>query len=175
MALSQGKFQEASLTCRRLLGSAGEQYRTERVELKRILGLAQIRSGNHSQGVRNCEEAFQAAAPGTDLVVSVGATLAIVQARTAAANWKGVLAADEPARSVLAQFPESNWIALALAGHANQALGRRSEAQKCALDSKRQLDDLSALWGKDAFQLYLSRPDIQTVWRLLQAILPERG
>jgi tetratricopeptide (TPR) repeat protein len=173
MALSERKSAEAALACKRLLAQVAEQNQAARADIKRILGLAQIGSGNRAQGVENCEEAYRLAGSLSDLHVRVSATLGILQGRAAGADWNGVLAMDAQSRSMLAQFPESNWKALTLAARANQALGRRSEASKCALDAERQLDELRLKWGKD-FEVYLSRPDIQRVWRVLQGI-PTKG
>jgi hypothetical protein len=93
--------------------------------------------------------------------------LAVAEARLETGDWKGVLAAVQPAEGRLSKLPDSNWQAKALEARASEALGDRNSAMAFALAAQKQLEVMERQWGGPAFQSYHGRPDLQRLWRPL--------
>jgi tetratricopeptide (TPR) repeat protein len=170
LALSEGKYPEAVAACSRLLSDKQAEPQTL-ADLNRTLGLALIRSGRKTEGRQRCESSFAMAAALTEVSVLLASTLAVAEARLEAGDWKGVLAAIQPAEGRLSKLPDSNWRAKALEARASEALGDRDGARRYALAAQRQLTDIEVQWGGPTFQSYHARADLQKLWRPLSRMV----
>jgi tetratricopeptide (TPR) repeat protein len=167
IALSEGKYPEAVATCNRLLSHTKQDQPDTVAALKRLLGLALIRSGRKQEGRQHCERSFSVAAAVPDVSVLMASTLAVAEARLETGDWKGVLAAVQPAEDRLSKLPDSNWRAKALEARASEALRDRDATLRFALAAQSQLEAIERRWGGRAFQSYHARPDLQRLWRPL--------
>lgn len=172
IALSEGKYPEAVATCNRQLSRTSQDDTDTLAALNRVLGLALIRSGRKQEGRQRCERSFAMAVAVPDVSALLAATLAVAEARLETGDWKGVLAAIQPAEERLSKLPDSNWQAKALEARASEALGDRDGAVRFALAAHRQLDVIEGQWGEPVFQSYHARPDLQRLWRPLQRMVP---
>ena len=157
MALSEGRYSDAVAASRRALATAGQDAPLV-AALQRTLGLAQAASGNKREGLRNCEESLRAIEKQGSVAALLTARLAVAQARLDTGDAAGALSLLEQAQPELAGRPESRWRALALKSRVDP---------QSAEPARQSLDALRHLWGEDAFQHYLSRPDIQKLARPL--------
>ncbi|MGA3043457.1 MAG: protein kinase [Bryobacteraceae bacterium] len=170
VALSEGKYPEAAAASNRLLSNKQAEPQAL-ADLNRTLGLALIRSGRKQEGRQRCERSFQMAGAVPDVSVLLASTLAVAEARLETGDWKGVLAAVEPAEDRLSKLPDSNWRAKALEARASEALGDRDGATRYALAAQAQLASIERQWGGPAFQSYHARPDLQKLWRPLSRMV----
>jgi len=157
MALSEGRYSDAVALSRRALATAGQDAPLV-AALQRTLGLAQAASGNKREGLRNCQESSRSAEKLGNVAALLTARLALAQVRLETGDAPGALSLLEQAQPELAGRPESRWRALALKSRADP---------QSAAPARQALDELHRLWGDDAFQRYLSRPDVQKLARPL--------
>jgi hypothetical protein len=95
--------------------------------------------------------------------------LALAEADLAASDARSAL---EQATAVQARFAkagqqESEWRAWLLASLASQRLSDSDKAREQLAQAKAVLSQLQQKWGAEAFQKYLTRPDIQVYYRQL--------
>jgi|GEM_PF-1706927 len=162
LSLSEGRFSEAVGEARR--GLAPDQHANPATagNLKRVLGLALLRSGSRARGRQECEEALAAIEKAGDPPALVAARIAAIEARLEAGERPGALALWKQAEPTLSAYPESAWRAFALAGRWNpEDRGRAAEA----------LRKLQRSWPADQYGAYLNRPDIQPLARPLSAVV----
>jgi tetratricopeptide (TPR) repeat protein len=167
LALSEGRYREVIAWCARALAETKKDAQDTLADLNRVLGLALIRMGRKQEGRQHCERSFAIAAAMPDVSVLLASTLAVAEARLETGDWKGVLAAVQPAEDRLSKLPDSNWQAKALEARASEALRDRDGARQFALAAQRQLEVIERQWGGRAFQSYHARPDLQRLWRPL--------
>ena len=169
MALSREEFQESEIACRRILRTSTLSA-AESAHLKRILGLAEMGAGSGTSGLRLCEDAYREASKIPDAVLIVNSTLSLLQALGAAEKWSSSISMEPDVRRVMAHSPESNWKALTLLARAHQSLGHSAQSAQLSAEARSDIAAIRSRWGDPTFQLYLSRPDVQKLWRILQAI-----
>jgi len=158
MALSQEKFSAAGAAARQALASNSGP---EVVQLKAILGLALVSSGQRREGLKECEESVAAARALSDQYRLIASELALLRARVENGDAAGARAQLDQLAPVLPNHPESRWRALAL-------MGRLDAAYKA--DAVKAAEDLKHGWGDAAFLAYERRPDIA---RLLRPLMPQ--
>jgi len=158
MALSQEKFSAAGAAARQALASNSGP---EVVQLKAILGLALVSSGQRREGLKECEESVAAARALSDQYRLIASELALLRARVENGDAAGARAQLDQLTPVLPNHPESRWRALAL-------MGRLDAAYKA--DAVKAAEDLKHGWGDAAFLAYERRPDIA---RLLRPLMPQ--
>ena len=66
---------------------------------------------------------------------------------------------------------DSEWQAWLLAGRASQQTGNRSDAQACASRADSLCNGLQEKWGKESYESYLRRPDIEKYRRQLSQLV----
>ena len=162
LALSRNLYAEAAALSRRALASDAGQNPLATAELKRILALALLASGNRTEGLRNCEESLAAVAKLNDVAATLRSHLALLRARIETGDRAGALNLFHDAEPALASHPESRWRALAWMARAGR---------QYAAPARDALDDLARQWGPAAYRIYLTRPDVQELSRpLLQPV-----
>jgi len=162
MALSERRFSDAATQARLALTSGTVENTPLGADLMRILGLALSGTGKKNDGLRTCERALAAATKLNDVDEVLGARLALSEARLGAGDREGALFLLRDGERVLADHPESRWRAFALMGRVEpQYVRRATEA----------LTELGSLWGDSAYQVYLTRPDVNALsWPLLHRV-----
>jgi tetratricopeptide (TPR) repeat protein len=160
MALSQNRYMEAAALCRRVLGTSMEP--ADVAIATRVIGLAQVRSGQMQEGLQRCDQATKMAAKLGDLSLQIPAQLALAEARLESGDTAGALSLVNEALPGLESLPDSRWRALILAARADHGSSREHAAA-----AKQQLDTIASQWGEGAFGLYIKRPDLQKMVRFL--------
>jgi tetratricopeptide (TPR) repeat protein len=156
--LSQEHYTEASTLASQALAANNGRDGTLHSQLAGLLGLAQAGSGNLARGLQLCRESLDAAE-------KVGATTTLNRARLTlalalahAGDRSGVLAALRDHDPDATKYPESRWRALALMSQADP---------RYTAPAREAASGLERLWGQQAFQKYLARPDVRRLWRPL--------
>ena len=165
MLLSQGHYSQASALCRQVLSSSPGNI--EVAVATRILGLARIGEGAVQEGLRHSEAAVAMSAKLGDISIRVPAELALAEARLDSGDARGALLSIRSAEPMLASFPESRWRAMALAARADG-----TQAVRYAAEAKKQLDAIAGEWGAQPFAQYMTRPDVEMLWRPLSRLFP---
>ena len=164
IALSERDFGLAKTRAERALAeSGGRQYEGVPIQALYTLGVAQAFSGSHADGVRLCHEAVGLAKQADDAALLTRALLALAEAqlqeRAGQASLANATAAQE--RFAAAGQQESEWRALVVAAGANRILHDEAGAQQRLKKASSLLNELRQKWGPEAFDLYLTRRDIQ--------------
>ncbi len=151
VAVSEGRFSEAAKYARQGLAPDQRPNAITRAQLKRVLGLALLRSGSKTQGERECEESLGSFEKAGDPAALVAARLAAIEARVEtgqSANAVALFAQLEPS---LTSYPESAWRAMAVVSRVNPQYHERA---------RQALAQLERTWPSDLYRSYIKRPDI---------------
>jgi len=163
MALSERRFAEARLKSQQAIELAGTQYQGVAIEAKYTLGLAQALSGDARAGVKSCEEAVEMAKGAGDAGLLSRAMLALAESSLENNDAQGALT---NALQVQQSFNragqlESEWRAWVIAARASRLKRDERAASEQMAEASNVLSQLRQRWGDEAFNGYLSRPDIQ--------------
>ncbi|HEX7317893.1 MAG TPA: protein kinase [Pyrinomonadaceae bacterium] len=163
MALSLRQFGVAGSEARAALKAAGEKFDALAVEAHSADGLARALSGDARAGVTECAEAVEAARrTGSQRLISA-ALLALAEAKLAAGDARGARDAASEARETFKSSGQldSGWRAMLVSALASEQFGDDATARADADAASSSLAGLEQLLGPDAYQHYLSRPDIR--------------
>ena len=158
MALSQKDWREAISRAKSAKAEIANLNPRTEADLARLLGLALLRSGDRRAGLQKCEEALVTARKVNDSGVVLDANLALLEALLAVRDSAKALNVFHDLEPILAANPESRWRAFNLMARSNSQYADRA---------KEAIGQLESLWGHDAFQQYLMRPDLQELSRPL--------
>ena len=164
IALSRQQFGEARSKSQKALNdSKGSQYEGVPIQARYTLGLAQTFSGSRVEGQRLCNEAVTMARQAGDAALLSRALLALAEAQLRNGATGDALASATQAEEKFAAAGqlESEWRALVLAARASLALNDEASAKKDLARASNLLTKLQQEWGQQAFDPYLTRPDIQ--------------
>jgi len=174
MALSQNQYAEAKKQAQLAL-DLSEKIPDTTVHAKQTMCLAEAFSGSASQGKKLCEEALAAAQALKSRSLISSAQLALAEAMLLNKEAAALQTALE-AQKMFAQSgqKDSEWRALLIAARASDLAGNKSAASDYATRADGACNALSQVWGAEAYQSYLRRPDIQSyrkqVAQLLQGV-----
>ena len=160
LALSQRRFPEAKARAQASLASSSTQFEVTTIEAKFTLGVTQALSGSAPEGRKLCEEAVEQARRASDEALLSKSLLALaevtLESGDAAVALRNALQAQE--RFARASQPESEWRAWLVAARAE-----RDEATRRSYTARASeiLSSLEQKWGTDAFNSYMTRPDVQ--------------
>ncbi len=158
MALSERRYDVAAGALGRILASDKSHDSSTIAALKASLGLALIGTGNGSGGLRNCEEGVAAAMKSDDVADLFDARATLLEALLETGSRVRALSLFHEMEPSLLAHPAWHWRLLALvSGVDHESNGRARDA----------LSELATLWGDEAFQNYLSRPDVRPLARPL--------
>ena len=163
VALNERRFPEAKSQSQRALALAGTQYPDTAIEAKRVLGLAQVFSGASSEGKRVCEEAVEMARRAGDpwLLSKAQAALTAATLESGDAQAALIVALQAQASFARAGQQDSEWRTWLIAARAVQRKGDATMAREYASRAADILSNLQQRWGAEAYNSYLTRPDIQ--------------
>jgi Flp pilus assembly protein TadD len=156
--LSQERFSEALKYARQGLAPEQTANAVTAANLRRVFGLALLRSGGKQPGQRECEEALSATEKTGDPAALVAARLAATEARFETGHVASAMTLWKELEPSLTSYPESAWRALAMVSRFNPGyLDRATES----------LRELERSWPSERYSGYLKRPDIQQLARPL--------
>ncbi|MEO8433272.1 MAG: protein kinase [Pyrinomonadaceae bacterium] len=168
--LSEGRFSEARSKAERSLTLAGPKTSHIWVDAKHQLGLVLTRSGAKGAGLQSSQEAVEMAKQVKDERLVSLTLLGHAEALLESGGFTAALADAREAQQRFAQAGqrESEWQAWIIAAKASQKLDDYAGAREQLLHAKEVLDGLAQKWGTEAFNGYLSRPDIQRLHKQLE-------
>jgi tetratricopeptide (TPR) repeat protein len=159
VCLSQARFSEAGKLARQGLAPDQRPNAITGANLKRVLGLALLRSSSKAQGRQECEQALSSLENAGDPAALVAARLAAIEARIETGQSASALALFAQLAASLNSYPESAWRAMAIVSRLDPQYRDRG------LEGLRGLE---RRWTSDLYRAYTLRPDIkQLAWRLL--------
>jgi tetratricopeptide (TPR) repeat protein len=163
LALFERRFSEASSLAKQAISLSGTQYIDTTISAKYTLGLAQALLGAAREGKQLCAEAVQMAQGTGDTALLSRAMLALAETTLESDDARGALtqALVVQERFARAGQLESEWRAWLIASRASQRLKDTNAAQEQLARAADTLSKLRQLWGAEAFDKYLARPDIQ--------------
>lgn len=173
MALSQHKFAEAKLNSQQADALAGTILKGTAVEANYTLGLAQALSGATREGQNKCDKAVKIATDYGDPVFLSEALLALAHTKLITGDVTGALTTALQSQEILARLgkQDSEWIAWLIAARASRNTGDETREREYATRASDLLSGLQQKWGKENYESYLNRPDIQDFRKQLSETL----
>lgn len=169
MALFQNHFPAAANQARKVL-AAGDAVSPElTLESKRVLALAQAHAGTQTTAKATAIEALEMARRLNDPGQVAQTQLAAAEAMLLAGDPEQALQMAEQAVSFSDRVDQkaSSWRALLLAGMASRGNVDKAKSQEYETRATESLSKLQQLWGPEAFDQYLTRPDVQVLRKSL--------
>lgn len=162
MLLSERRFAEAKTKGRLALDLAGSQYRDVALQAKYSIGRAEAFTGATKEARKLCEEAVGAAKEIKTPRFISSALLALAEVLLMGKEPQSALETAMQAQSIFAAADQqdSEWRAWLIAARAHDLAGNKSAMQDCASRADKLCAGLRTKWGDEAYQKYLSRPDI---------------
>jgi tetratricopeptide (TPR) repeat protein/tRNA A-37 threonylcarbamoyl transferase component Bud32 len=162
MALGELRFSEAKEQAEQAVALAGAQADAVNIEARRVLGLARAFSGNKHEGRLLCEEALKMAEVSADPWLVARVKLSLAQAMLEDKDAEGALATSLQAEEAFQRTGQlaSLWVARLLAARASELTGDKGKATEYYARASDSLTALQQSWGSEAFNSYLSRPDV---------------
>ncbi len=172
IALSQESFAIARSAAEKVVAEAGTEFKNVAVGAKIVIGLSESYSGARAPGKQMTGEAVDLARQLNDPAELARAQLAFAQAVVLAGDSKAASSNALQAQEVFARLdqPASEWQALLIAAQASQNLGDKSAAREYAMRARDMLSKLEQRWGRENYNTYLSRPDIQRFRKQLEQL-----
>jgi len=173
MALSEGHYDETQKKGELALDVSASQFRDVALQAKYTIGLAEALSGAPQRGRKLCEEAVAIAKKVNSPQLISGALLALAEVLLQEKDAQGALDKALQAQAIFTTSgqQDSEWRALLIAARASELTGNKSAAQDYALRADSLCAGLQEKWGKEAYQGYLGRPDIQTYRKQVTQVL----
>jgi serine/threonine protein kinase/lipopolysaccharide biosynthesis regulator YciM len=162
MALSQGVVTQAREQGQKAL-SLGQQNNRLALEAKLAIGLAQARSGAKDEGRLLCKQGVEMAKKEKDPRLLSIALLALSEALLESGYNSGALELALQAHERFASGGQidSDWRSLTIAGLASKRAGDQHGSQEYLARARDMLSSIERIWGKEYFQTYIKRPDLQ--------------
>jgi serine/threonine protein kinase/cytochrome c-type biogenesis protein CcmH/NrfG len=173
MALSEHNYNEAKKKAQLALKVSALQFPDVTLQAKSCMGRAEAFSGDPQVGRKSCEEAVDIAKKvNSPQLISV-ALLALAEVLLLANDTKGALENALEAQKMFARSgqQDSEWRALLIAARAGDLTGNKSAARDYASRADSVCMGLEQKWGKEAYEGYLRRPDIQNYRNQIAQIL----
>lgn len=175
MLLSERRMSEAKVEGRRALDlhkAIGEKAGHE-AEVMYTLGVVRSLSGERRRGKEMTEQALNKVTPGDHPWMFSGALLALAEARLESGNAAEALSTALEAQTRFQQIgqQESAWRAWLIAGRASLLIGHGTEAVSYASNANGILSGLRERWGSEAFNDYVTRPDVQNYREQINRLL----
>jgi tetratricopeptide (TPR) repeat protein len=175
-ALSERNYPEAKKNAQLALDVSASQFPDVTLQAKYCIGRAEAFSGPPQVGRRLCEEAVAMAKKVNAPQLISSALLALAEVLLIANDSKGALENALAAQKMLAQSgqQDSQWRALQIAARASELAGNKSAARDYASQADSLCTGLEQKWGKEAYEGYLRRPDIQNYRNQIAQILKQQ-
>ena len=163
MALSERNSDEAKKKSRLAL-EGSSQFPDVLLQAKSCMGRAEAFSGAAEAGRKSSEEAVAIAKKVNSTPLISSALLALAEVLLIRNDSNGALENALEAQKMFAQSgqQDSEWRALLIAARASDLTGNRPAALGYASQADSLCAGLEQKWGKEAYNGYLRRPDIQS-------------
>ncbi len=163
IALSQRRLPEARQKATESVTRSADQVMTVAILGRSVSGVTLALTGSARQGVAETNKALEMARKSADPYLISEALLLLAEALTQQGDWEASLNAAKESQEYSARIgkQDSEWLAYALAANAARNLARPTEAQDYATRANDALAQLEKLWGKENYNSYLARPDVQ--------------
>jgi tetratricopeptide (TPR) repeat protein len=173
MALSQGNYDEAKKKGQLALDVSSSQFPDVTLQAKYSMGRAEALSGAPQVGKKLCEEAVPMAKKVNSPQLISTTLLALGEVLLIGNDSKGAVENALEAQKMFARSgqQDSEWRALLIAARAVESSGDKSAAQAYASQADSLSAGLEQKWGKEAYEDYLRRPDIQNYRSQISQIL----
>lgn len=173
IALSQERFPDARDKVEKVMATAGEQFPEISLNGRLVLGLAQAYGGAAPTGRAKCIEALELAKQLNDPWELAKAQLALAETMLLGGDSQGAVSNAVQAREVFARLGQqaSEWRALAVAAIASGKLGDKNKAQEYASRANESTSRLEQRWGKENWNTFLGRPDVQRFRKQLERVV----
>jgi len=174
MSFSERQFSDAKTKGQQGLDVADAQkIKDMACPAKYTIALAQALSGAPLPAQRLCEDAVAIAKDLNSPRQLSNALLALAEVLLLRGDSRSALGTALQAQAMFSQSAQrdSEWRALLIAARASQLEGDKTAAQSHAARAESLCASLSQLWGADAYNSYLRRPDIQNYRKQLASIL----
>ena len=173
MALSERNYSEAKKNAQLAIDVSASQFPDVILQAKYCIGRAEAFSGAAQAGRKLCEESVAMAKKVNSPQLISSALLALAEVLLIANDSKGALENALEAQKMLARSgqPDSEWRALLIAARATDPAGNKSSAHDFAAQADSVCASLEQKWGKEAYEGYLRRPDIQNYRNQVAQIL----
>ena len=167
--LSQERFPEAKDKAEKVIAAVGTQFPETAVIGREVLGLAQAYGGAAAAGRAKCAEGVELARQLNDPWQLARAQLALAETMLLSGDSQGAAKTALQAQEVFARLGQqaSEWRALVVAAVASEKSGDKNKAQEYALRANDSRSGLEQRWGKDYYDTFLSRPDVQRLRKQL--------
>jgi len=162
MALSERRLPEAKVKSRQTLALAGSQLKGTAAEATYTLGLAEIFSNSAREGRVKCEQAVLVATDSGDLLRLSEGLLALSEAMLQTGDAQNALTTSLRAQELFARLGKQDfeWLAWLNAARASKTLADENKTRESATRAADLLAGLEQRWGRDHFNSYVRRPDI---------------
>jgi tetratricopeptide (TPR) repeat protein len=164
MELSELHTQQARVHARKAQDLAGKEFGLTATQARYVLGLIQVRSGASGSARQLCQEAVDMARKTDDKYLLSVAQLAQAEALLGSNRPQEALQIALQAQQSFERLNQTNseWRAWLIAARASQRLGKKTETHDYAVNADRRLKGLEDRWGRETYNQYLSRQDIQS-------------
>lgn len=173
IALSERHFGEAKKIGQEAQDLSATQYRKVALQAKYTIGLAEAFSGAPQPARKLCEEAVVIAREVNAPQLISSALLALAEVLLQGNDAKRALENALQAQAMFARSgqQDSEWRTLLIAARASELAGNKPAMQDYASRADNLCAGLEQKWGKEAYNTYLSRPDIQNYRTQIAQIL----
>jgi tetratricopeptide (TPR) repeat protein len=173
MQLSEQHTQQAKAHARRALDLAGKDFGLTATQARYVLGLIQVRSGASGSARQLCQEAVDMALKTNDQHLLSTARLAQAEATLAGNRPEEALQIALQTQQSFERLgqKDSEWRAWLIAARASQRLGKKTEMHDYAVNADKWLRSLEDRWGREAYNGYLSRQDVQRSLKELELLI----
>src|SRR6185369_714143 len=172
MQLSEQHNQQARAHARKAQDLSGKDFGLTAIQARYILGLIQVRSGASGSARQLCQEAVDMALKTNDTYLLSLAQLAQAEALLDSNRPQEALQIALQTQQSFERLgqKDSEWRAWLIAARASQRLGKKAETHDYAVNADRRLRSLDDRWGREAYNGYLSRQDIQRSLKELELL-----
>jgi tetratricopeptide (TPR) repeat protein len=173
IAVTQRRFGEARKMGQEAYDLSAKQFRKVELQAKYTIGLAAALSGAAQPARKLCEDAVAMAREANDPQLISSALLALAEALLQGNEAKRALENALQAQAMFARSgqQDSEWRTLLIAAKASELAGNKAARQDYASRADNLCAGLEQKWGKEAYNTYLSRPDIQNYRKQIAQIL----
>ena len=171
-ALSEGRFADAKTRAEAVLEKAGTEFRNAAMNAKVVLALAQSYSGGKAAGKQLAAEAVELAKELNDPAQLASAQLALAETMLLAGDFNGASSNALQAQQAFARLGQqaSEWRAWSIAAQASQSMGDKTKAREYAVRATDLLPKLEQRWGRENYNSFLLRSDVQRFRRQLEQL-----
>lgn len=160
--LSRQRFADARDKAANVLAT-GTQFDGISLSAMEVLGMAQAYDRAAAAGKAKCAQAIELAKQDSDPSQLAKAQLALAETMLLSGETQGAAKNSLQAREVFSRLGKqaSEWRALVIAALASGKSGDKNKAREHALQAEESLSKLEQRWGKDNYNTFLYRPDVQ--------------